>query len=259
MGLRRPNEFTRKGRRLPGQSSDESLGLERALQINIRVYGDAAVWDQELLQIGNIGKGDYIELGPDGIKIFNSGTEVQNHAGAVITIGNEASGNYLQIDEDGISIYNNGTLTHTYDDTTAVINQDTVQIGDVTAGNYIQISADSIEIHNEGAVTEIWSDADGNAAQTEFRVTGDASNNEAWIGLVATNYGSSTQVGFTLDTQNDRATVSAGQLLIGSNLRLSMITTTQRDALTAVNGMIIYNLTTSKFQGYAGGSWVDLH
>lgn len=181
MGLRRPNQFTKRGRRLPGQSNDEELGLERSLQI--KVYGAAAVIEEQLIQIGDIGKGDYIELGPEGIKIYN-----------------------------------------------------------------------------EGAVTEVWSNVDGGAVQTELRVQGkNISDQHAWIGLVATDYGSSTQVSFTLDTKNDRATLSAGQLLIGSNLRLTMITTAQRDALSAVNGMIIYNLTTNKFQGYAGGSWVDLH
>ena len=36
-------------------------------------------------------------------------------------------------------------------------------------------------------------------------------------------------------------------------------TTTNRNALTAQNGDLIYNSTTHKFQGYANGSWVDLH
>lgn len=36
-------------------------------------------------------------------------------------------------------------------------------------------------------------------------------------------------------------------------------TTTQRNALTAFNGMLIYNSTDSKIQGYAGGAWVNLH
>jgi hypothetical protein len=37
------------------------------------------------------------------------------------------------------------------------------------------------------------------------------------------------------------------------------LTTTQRDALTAAAGMIIFNTTTSKFQGYDGASWQDFH
>jgi len=36
------------------------------------------------------------------------------------------------------------------------------------------------------------------------------------------------------------------------------MTTTQRDALTAANGMILYNSTTNKFQGYEAGAWTNL-
>ncbi len=39
----------------------------------------------------------------------------------------------------------------------------------------------------------------------------------------------------------------------------SRMTGTERDALTAVDGMVLYNTTTSKLQVRAGGSWVDLH
>ena len=37
------------------------------------------------------------------------------------------------------------------------------------------------------------------------------------------------------------------------------LTTTERGFLTPTNGLVIYNISAFKFQGYAGGSWVDLH
>ena len=39
---------------------------------------------------------------------------------------------------------------------------------------------------------------------------------------------------------------------------LGNMTTTVRDALTAANGMVIYNTTDNKFQGYENGSWANL-
>jgi hypothetical protein len=44
-----------------------------------------------------------------------------------------------------------------------------------------------------------------------------------------------------------------------SPLKMASFTTTERNALTPQNGDVIYNTTDSKFQGYAGGTWVDLH
>lgn len=41
-------------------------------------------------------------------------------------------------------------------------------------------------------------------------------------------------------------------------LLLTRMTTTQRDALTAVNGMVLYNSTLNKFQGYENGAWTSL-
>jgi hypothetical protein len=41
--------------------------------------------------------------------------------------------------------------------------------------------------------------------------------------------------------------------------QLCNFTSTQRDTLSAQNGYLIYNSTTNKIQGYANGSWVDLH
>ena len=43
-----------------------------------------------------------------------------------------------------------------------------------------------------------------------------------------------------------------------SFIQFGSVTTTQRDALTAANGMVIYNSSTNKFQGYENGAWVNL-
>ena len=45
---------------------------------------------------------------------------------------------------------------------------------------------------------------------------------------------------------------------VSSVLKLSSLTTTQRNALTAANGMVIYNTTDNKFQGYENGAWANL-
>lgn len=42
------------------------------------------------------------------------------------------------------------------------------------------------------------------------------------------------------------------------SLTLSRLTTAERNALTAANGMLIYNTSTNKFQGYENGAWVNL-
>lgn len=41
-------------------------------------------------------------------------------------------------------------------------------------------------------------------------------------------------------------------------VQFGSLTTTQRNALTAANGMVIYNSTDNKFQGYENGAWVNL-
>lgn len=41
----------------------------------------------------------------------------------------------------------------------------------------------------------------------------------------------------------------------GHFLQVPKLTTAQRDALTAINGMIIYNITTAQFERYENGAW----
>ena len=41
-------------------------------------------------------------------------------------------------------------------------------------------------------------------------------------------------------------------------VQFGSLTTTERNALTAANGMVIYNSSDNKFQGYENGGWVNL-
>jgi hypothetical protein len=49
-----------------------------------------------------------------------------------------------------------------------------------------------------------------------------------------------------------------GNAIIDGFVQFGSLTTVERDALTAANGMVIYNSTDNKFQGYENGSWVNL-
>ena len=69
--------------------------------------------------------------------------------------------------------------------------------------------------------------------------------------------GAGTTTGLALRTQdsggNDKFSV-----IDAGHVKISSMTTTVRDSVTASNGMICYNTTTNKFQGYENGAWVNL-
>ena len=64
--------------------------------------------------------------------------------------------------------------------------------------------------------------------------------------------GMSREPGAQLEVVGNVKISGANELLLGN------MTTTERNALTAANGMIIYNTTDNKFQGYENGSWANL-
>ena len=52
--------------------------------------------------------------------------------------------------------------------------------------------------------------------------------------------------------------VEADTVKLSDTLTVASLTTTERNALTAANGMLIYNSTDNKFQGYENGAWANL-
>lgn len=81
--------------------------------------------------------------------------------------------------------------------------------------------------------------------------TGDVFNAANYFGWGDQKFGIGTiNPSYTLDVQ--------GEIVAQSYVQFGSLTTTERDALTAANGMVIYNTTDNKFQGYENGAWVNL-
>jgi hypothetical protein len=49
-----------------------------------------------------------------------------------------------------------------------------------------------------------------------------------------------------------------GRIFAPSYIQFGAVTRPERDLITPANGMVIYNSTVNRFQGYQGGSWINL-
>ncbi len=68
--------------------------------------------------------------------------------------------------------------------------------------------------------------------------------------------GNITSPTFKLEVDGNARVVT--NLSVGSFLQFGSLTTTERNELTAVNGMVIYNTTNNKFEGYQNNGWINL-
>lgn len=91
-------------------------------------------------------------------------------------------------------------------------------------------------------------------------------NTTSTLTFTPANLGSFSFSETTIDTADNVAvtinpdiTFSGAVAISQAPFRLANFTTAERDNLTPVDGDTIYNSTLGKFQGYANGTWVDLH
>ena len=118
------------------------------------------------------------------------------------------------------------------------------------SGNVTFTAATTLALNANTGGTIVVNDGSNNA---DFRVESDGNANMIFVDAGNDKVGiGMNNPASTLDVTGNVKISGANELLLGS------MTTTQRNALTAANGMIIYNSTDNKFQGYENGSWANL-
>ena len=159
-----------------------------------------------------------------------------------------------------------------------VINEELILIGDPSAGRYVQIDVTGLKLFidetgtvqiqfydGEDEIGKLYTLVDSNTSTMTLNSVGkDSNNHEASVRMQAITddaaaHAGAASVNITAETEQDRITLSATKVQATKSFVLTPMTTTQRNALTAANGMLVYNTTDSKFQGYAGGAWTNLH
>lgn len=124
-------------------------------------------------------------------------------------------------------------------DVLTTFNTDVVMENDATVNGVLNVGSLNID----GAIT---GGGTGTLTVNNLNVTG-----------TITSTGSGTPEVFS----DNEILLTAGTRveITSSPLKMASFTTAARDLLAAVNGDMIYNSTTNRFQGYANGTWVDLH
>jgi hypothetical protein len=127
-----------------------------------------------------------------------------------------------------------------------------------TNGVIVLDGNDGIRVLDEGVTTEQinLSPFDGvncvRSTNTDFNIRHFTSGSEKSRITFSGLTGSSNKISLWLNNTSGRVEFANGLTIH------EPMTTTTRNGISGVNGMIIYNSTVDKFQGFANG-WVDLH
>jgi hypothetical protein len=208
-------------------------------------------------------------------------TNFENLRDATITLQADTSGTNVVAELNGtITLVAGSGITLAGDNSTkqitvtnsfgsGTLNSDSIQIGDTTTDDIVfspptgyatkdvQFQTDTFKLNIAGAVA--FKGGENLSVTTndgECTIFMDDSVTTGNISIIAgSSYDGTIYLG--ADTvslrYNDGATQSESVLELGN------YTTTERNALSPTAGTIIFNETTSKFQGYDGTTWNDLH
>ena len=183
------------------------------------------------------------------VRLINEGETFGILGGTAISTTSDAEGN-ITINNDFTQDFSWASITGTpttvsgYGITDAVVDSD---LGNFTFTSSTLDTSDSSGITVTPAMT-IQSDL---TVENDLRVTN----------TVYAERFESTTTGTPEIEAATNLNLRAGNAVVitSSPVRMASFTTAERDALASQNGDMIYNETTNKFQGYANGSWVDLH
>lgn len=142
--------------------------------------------------------------------------------------------------------------------------------GKQATGNYVTALTGDVTASGPGSAAATVANVGGKTAAQVSTSVDDTTN--------ATNLSSASRI-MKRDASgnvNVKTMIAETQLMVGQNatpagsaaleissttgaLLMPRMSTAQRDALTAVNGMVIYNSSIDRFEGYVAGSWTPLH
>lgn len=114
---------------------------------------------------------------------------------------------------------------------------------------------------NYGTISFEREDSNGNAVTSIITSTRDffllSNSPDSTFGEATFLTMNDGKFGFGTFTPSETLDVS-GNAVVSGFVQFGSLTTTERNALTAANGMVIYNSTVNRFQGYQNGGWINL-
>ena len=186
----------------------------------------------------------------DGVPIGKVGINQNNPVSALHVVGGHTSGG--GIPNEALRVVGSGLFTST-DQTALVVAGDTDD-DTAFAGTLLKLKRDAGTGETVDEINTGYVGSNGGG------IYGNSSGNAAFIQVIN---GRKLEIA-TGATSVRRVQVSdtgvdiTGNIVSSGYTQFGSLTTGARNALTASNGMVIYNSSLNKFQGYENGAWVNL-